>query len=110
MNLPKLLSFGDSADESSANNTLLSASSLKGLLELDVHCFWHQEDHYTITSRGMIISYPGYASGQGVICMKPELCSMDTIMDCDAICSDYVHLYKSNNKPTNDGASFSDTR
>ena len=84
--------------------------ALKGLLELDVHCFWHQEDHYTITSRGMIISYPGYASGQGVICMKPELCSMDTIMDCDAICSDYVHLYKSNNTPTNDGASFRDTR
>jgi len=83
--------------------------ALKGLLELDVHCFWHQEDHYTITSRGLIISYPGNASGAGVICMKPELLSMDTISDCNAICSDYVGVYR-DVTPPEERIDFSATR
>ena len=67
--------------------------ALKALIELEVHCFWHQEDYYTITNRGIIIDYPGYASGSGVICMKPELLSMDTVSDSYGICSDYVGFY-----------------
>ena len=67
--------------------------ALKSLIDLEIHCFWHQEDHYTITNRGVIISYPGYASGNNVICMKPELLSMDTITDSYGICSDYVGFY-----------------
>ena len=67
--------------------------ALKALIELEVHCFWHQEDYYTITNRGIIIAYPGYASGSGVICMKPELLSMDTVSDSYGICSDYVGFY-----------------
>jgi len=67
--------------------------ALKSLIEMDTHCFWHQKDNYTISSRGVIISYPGYAVGENVICMKPELLSMDTIYDSYGICSDYVGLY-----------------
>ncbi len=82
--------------------------ALKSLLELDVHCFWHQEDYYTITSRGLIISYPGYATGENVICMKPELISMDTIVDCHAICSDYVGVYSG--RRAGEGLGFNETR
>ena len=82
--------------------------ALKSLLELDVHCFWHQEDYYTITSRGLIISYPGYATGENVICMKPELISMDTISDCHAICSDYVGVYSG--RRAGEGLGFNETR
>lgn len=82
--------------------------ALKSLLELDLHCFWHQEDHYTITSRGLIISYPGYASGENVICMKPELLSMDTIRESYAICSDYVSIYSEVDKKQSYG--FNETR
>ena len=92
-------------------NLLIHAKNLdalKCLLELDVHCFWHQEDFYTITNRGLIISYPGYATGENVICMKPELISMDTIRDCHAICSDYVGIYKDKKPEIKVG--FSETR
>lgn len=67
--------------------------ALKSLMNLEIHCFWHQEDHYTITNRGVIIAYPGYACGNNVICMKPELLSMDVIKDAYGICSDYIGFY-----------------
>jgi len=59
-----------------------------------IHCFWHQEDHYTITSRGYIVSYPGYAITDKTICMKPEMHIKSSLKDCYAICSDYVEQYK----------------
>ena len=68
--------------------------ALKAMIDLELHCFWHQEDHYALTSRGLIISYPGYATGSDVICMKPELSSMDTISKSYAICSDYVAIFR----------------
>ena len=76
---------------------LLHAKNLeafKVMLDLGLHCFWHQEDSYTLTSRGLIVSYPGYAAGNDVICMKPELMSTDTIEQCYAICSDYVATFR----------------
>lgn len=67
--------------------------ALKKLMELEIHCFWHQEDDYAITNRGIIISYPGRACGNNVICMKPELLSMDTIANSYGVCSDYIGFY-----------------
>ena len=59
----------------------------------DIHCFWHQEDHYTITSEGYIVSYPGYAVTPRTICMKPELQSHTNLHEIAyAICSDYVEI------------------
>ena len=61
----------------------------------DIHCFWHQEDHYTITSKGYIVSYPGYAVTPRTICMRPEAQFYDHLSDCVyAICSDYVEMFK----------------
>ena len=34
-------------------------SSLVNLLKIGAHCFWHQEDDYTLTSKGFIWAYPG---------------------------------------------------
>jgi len=65
------------------------------MLKIDTHCFWHQEDHYTLTNKGYILSYPGYSTpGQNTICMKAEYHSLSSIKDCYAICSDYVEYYK----------------
>ena len=78
-------------------NLLVHAKNLEALKELlqtgGVHCFWHQEDQYTISSHGVIISYPGCAVGSNTICMKPELLSLDTISGCYGLCSDYVDYY-----------------
>ena len=91
---------------------LLHAKNLeafKSMLSLELHCFWHQEDFYTLTSRGIIISYPGCASGEDTICMQPELLSMDTVSNAYAICSDYVDLFK-NIKKEERSIGFNETR
>jgi hypothetical protein len=33
--------------------------ALTVLMDKNLHCFWHQADHVTITSRGFIWCYPG---------------------------------------------------
>lgn len=33
--------------------------SLELLLKHDIHCFWHNNDDYTLTSKGIIWAYPG---------------------------------------------------
>jgi hypothetical protein len=59
----------------------------------DVHCFWHQEDQYTLTNKGYIVSYPGYAVTPKTICMKPELVDIKSVYDCYAVCSDYIECW-----------------
>ena len=71
--------------------------ALEYCLNSNIHCFWHQEDDYTITSNGYIWAYPG----------KPVSNKYKTIIvdnnkpsfkyDCIGICSDYVQLYKAHN-------------
>jgi hypothetical protein len=70
--------------------------ALEYMLKMDdVHCFWHQEDHYTITSNGYIVSYPGYAVTPKTICMRPETQSYTQLYgSAYAICSDYVEIFK----------------
>ena len=70
--------------------------ALEYMLKMDdVHCFWHQEDQYTITSNGYIVSYPGYAVTPKTICMRPEAQSYTQLYgSAYAICSDYVEIFK----------------
>jgi len=61
-----------------------------------VHCFWHQEDDYTITSRGFVWAYPGKKLTDGSICVMPERAdySHEELRSCAGICSDNVAEYK----------------
>lgn len=61
----------------------------------NVHCFWHQEDDYTITSRGIVWVYPGKSLTESAICVMPELAnySIDEMLRCQGLCSDNVIKY-----------------
>jgi hypothetical protein len=67
-------------------------SALQHMLNLGVHCFWHQKDDYTITSRGYIWTYPkkSVCNNSIIVCETLE----DTIkhfkMNVAGICSDYL--------------------
>ena len=37
-----------------------------------IHCFWHQEDDYTMTSQGYIWTYPGKKIDTTSVIVKPE--------------------------------------
>lgn len=70
--------------------------ALHEMFKNDVHCFWHQEDDMTITSKKYIWTYPGKSLSVQSIAVMPE-----TVMDikdfnfkCAGICSDFVSRLK----------------
>tara|TARA_A200000113_G_scaffold79922_1_gene70984 strand:+ start:72 stop:503 length:432 start_codon:yes stop_codon:yes gene_type:complete len=72
------------------------AKTTEALIELDkikAHYFWHQEDDYTITSKGFIWTYPGKKLFSNSICVLPENANYKNI-NCKGICSDFIDKYK----------------
>ena len=61
----------------------------------DLNVFWHQEDNYTITSKGYIWVYPGQRPCYGSIIVMPERTtySKSVIEKCGGICSDNIEKY-----------------
>jgi len=58
-----------------------------------VNCFWHQEDDFTLTSRGYIWAYPGKlveVNNSVSICVMPEWDDMKIPKNIYGICSDFV--------------------
>ncbi len=78
------------------NNKLwCHAKTNEALIALDrikAHYFWHQEDDYTITSKGFFWTYPGKKLLQKSICVLPEKTNYDKI-NCSGICSDFIERY-----------------
>ena len=67
--------------------------ALNRLLDLGAHCFFHQNDNVTLTSKGYLWTNPTHQLTEKSICVLPELQSI-SIDDCAGICSDYVERYK----------------
>ncbi len=78
------------------NNKLwCHAKTNEAFIALDrikAHYFWHQEDDYTITSKGFFWTYPGKKLLKKSICVLPERANYDKI-DCLGICSDFIERY-----------------
>lgn len=66
--------------------------ALKRLLELGAHCFFHQNDNVTLTSKGYIWTNPTQPLTEKSICVLPELQTID-IKGCAGVCSDYIVRY-----------------
>jgi hypothetical protein len=67
--------------------------ALKGLLDLGAHCFFHQNDNVTLTSKGYIWTYPTQPLTEKSICVLPELQKID-VDGCAGVCSDYIEKYE----------------
>ena len=52
-----------------------------------IHCFWHQEDDVTLTSRGFFWTYPGKQLTEKSICVLPEK-KLD--VEVAGVCSDFI--------------------
>ena len=58
-----------------------------------VHCFWHQNDDYTITSKNIIWAYPGKkAKGKSVMVHLDDSKPLDT-KGFEWICTDNIVLF-----------------
>ena len=68
--------------------------ALEQLIKYNIHCFWHQNDKYTITSGGYIWAYPGQPVGDRTIAVHPHEISEEEVKKCAGVCSDNVEKYK----------------
>ena len=61
----------------------------------NIHSFWHQDDDYTLTSKGIPWVYPGKKIFENSIWVLPEKTTYKYIkLNCLGICSDNISLYK----------------
>jgi hypothetical protein len=68
--------------------------TLDFLLSIGSHCFFHNSDEVTLTSRGIILTLVGKTPIRNSICMLPEAVTLNAIPDCAGICSDYAESFK----------------
>lgn len=67
----------------------------KMLSNQKIHCFWHQTDDYTLTSKGIPWVFPGKKVYENSIWVLPEITIYKNIMiNCMGICSDNISKYK----------------
>ena len=62
------------------------------LNKINAHYFWHQDDKFTITSKGYIWTYPGNVVGNNSVIVDNEKKVSD--YKCYGVCSDYIEMYK----------------
>lgn len=62
-----------------------------GKRALDIHVFYHTEEDYILTNKGLIICYPGKPLLEGSLCMMPERASYscEELQKSFSICSDF---------------------
>jgi len=76
----------------------LNAFSFFSKIQEEFNYFWHEEDAYTLTSKGYIWAYPGEELSPECICVMPEInSSLNRIKDLrniciSGICTDYPVL------------------
>ena len=67
-------------------------SALKKMISLDIHCFWHQKDDYTLTTNGYIWTYPNKKLTENSIAMFKDYPIHGLAkFNCAGICSDWIH-------------------
>ena len=66
--------------------------ALHSMRNCGAHCFWHQNDSYTLTSKGYIWTYPGMSVGREsiIVCNSMEETVLMSKKRMHAVCSDYV--------------------
>jgi hypothetical protein len=71
-------------------NLWCHAKNIEGLysmLEDDIHCFWHQEDDVTLTSKGYMWTYPDKQLTENSIAVLPK---GRPDVKVAGICSDFI--------------------
>lgn len=68
-------------------------AALEKMLEIGAHCFWHQEDEYTLTSKGFIWAYPGCLTPKNnSVFLFPERYPEIDTNNFMFVCTDYINL------------------
>lgn len=88
--------------ESRASKLLIHCKNFASLSEIErrskseynsLHYFWHQQDNYTLTNKGIVICYPGVQAVDRGIQMIAEQWG-EVNKNGYGICSDYIETFK----------------
>jgi len=71
-----------------------NVNALRHLLDNDIHCFFHKGDDVTLTSRGIIWTFPKKKLVENSVCVMPEYGYDGDLDKCMGICSDHIRDYK----------------
>jgi len=71
-----------------------NVEALQQLIRHGVHCFFHQTDDVTLTSKGILWTFPKKKLVDGSVCVMPELGYDGDLFMCGGICSDFIEDYK----------------
>jgi hypothetical protein len=81
------------------------AKNIEALHEMlkykSINCFWHQEDDYTLTSKGIMWSYPGKETYGNSVCVMPENVNFDCSFKSSWVCTDFVKWFEEKQKDGN---------
>ena len=73
-------------------------AALDYMVKNKVHCFWHQRDDYTLTSDGLIWTYPGKpVTSKSVVVLKSKELQesyVTSLRNCHGICTDNIEKVK----------------
>ena len=61
-----------------------------------LNVFWHENDDFTLTSKGYIWTYPGKSLTKNSIAVMPEIKKFQNLESCFGICSDFISTYLKN--------------
>lgn len=71
-----------------------NTDALVEMLDSNIHCFWHQSDDFTITSKGYIWAFPGKeTTGKNTVMLFPERNPDIDYTKYDFVCTDYLEKY-----------------
>lgn len=69
--------------------------ALEAMLKAGVHCFWHENDERTLTSRGYVWTYPHKALvDRSVVVILDKELNYEYVARADAVCGDYVQSWR----------------
>lgn len=70
-------------------------NALSAMLQVNIHCFYHHNDDYTLTSRNWIWAFPGKPGTleHPCIAVLPENYTTD-VTNFDGVCSDFIAQFK----------------
>ena len=64
------------------------------MVAMNIHCFFHRSDDYTLTLFGYMWAYPGKTGGVKTIAVHPEKLTPEEVEKFDGVCSDYVENFR----------------
>lgn len=64
-------------------------AALQRAVDGGLHCFYHTDEDYVLTSRQYIWAFPGMPGGERTICVMPE----GSFAGFAGVCSDHVSRY-----------------